>query len=413
MPAWTRISAVPHLEIGPVKLALGKPAPVFVNIRSSRSEYELTVQGDAGIQRFLQLARSIGLPAAQPTADGTAKVDLQISGLWSAFSPATILGQAQLRSVRAVIRGMNQPLEIASANVTLLPSGVEVKDVTASLAGSTWHGSLAMPRQCIPSAQCLVRFNLHAETIATDEWNDLLKPSPDEESWYSMFARNAQPKNTLLFNLHASGQISATQMMIHKLPAANVSARVDLDGGILRLTDLDGEVLGGKHTGEWKADFTVKPPQYSSSGTLKDIDLAQLSQAMHDGWVTGSGSANYTANASGLTTPELMSSADASLDVSNLEGTFPHIVLDSDAGPWHVNEFSGRVLLHQGGFEVADCKVASNAGPYKVNGTASLSGVLNLKLVRANAGGFTIVGPLTAPNVSQTSAAETTAALKP
>jgi len=410
-PVEAQIAAGPHLEVGPFKLLLGRPAPVVVSAWASRSEYGLSIQGDASIQRVLQLARSVGLPAAQPNAEGIAKIDLQTAGSWSAFSPATTLGQAQLRSVRAEVRGLNQPLEIASANVALLPGEVEVKDVTASLGGSTWRGSLALPRQCSVPAQCLVRFNLHADTIATDEWSDLLTAHPRKGLWYRLFTSNPQPGNSYLLALHATGQLTVDRLVLHKLSASRVSAKVEMENGVLRLSDLEGDVLGGRHSGEWKADFTAKPPEYSGSGSFQDIDLEQMSQAMHDGWITGRGGASYRATAAGLTASELMASANASLQVDELEGTLPHIVLDSGMGPLHVRRFTGRVLLQGGKFEIAAGKFDAPGGAYQVSGTASLGGVLNLKLTRTHAGGFTVMGPLAAPSVAQ--AAEARAALKP
>jgi hypothetical protein len=294
-----------------------------------------------------------------------------------------------------------------------MPGEVEVTDVTASLAGSMWRGSLALPRQCGVPPQCLVRFNLHADTIATDEWSALLGAHPGKGPWYRLFTPNPQPGNPYLLALHAAGQLTANRLVLHKLSASQVSAKVELENGTLRLSDMEGEVLGGKHYGEWKVDFTAKPPEYNGTGSFRDIDLEQLGQMMHDGWVTGRGTASYRATAAGLTASELIASAGASLRVDEFEGTLPHIVLDSEMGPLQVRKFTGRMLLQHGKFEIADGNLDTSGGGYQVSGTASLGGVLNLRLVRAHAGGFTIVGPLTAPSVSQSAAAEARAALRP
>jgi len=408
---WTHIVSEPHVEVGPLKLGLGKPGPVTIHGWSSRSEYALSIQGDASIQRLLQLARSIGLPTAQPNADGSAKVDLQVAGTWSAFSPALTLGTAQLRSVHAQVRGVGQPLEIASADVMLLPGKVQVQDVTASLGKSTWRGSFMLPRQCGVPALCLVQFNLNADAIDTDEWSELLGSHTGRGPWYRMFAANASSGNSYLLALHATGELTADRVLVHKLAATGVSAHVDLQNGILRLSTLQGEVLGGKHTGEWTADFTAKPPEYSGSGTFEAVELGQLSQATHDGWITGSGTASYTSSASGLTAGELMASADATLQITALEGTLPHIVLDNEEGPLRVRGFTGKVLLQKGQFEIAEGRLESANGVYQLSGTSSLTGELDLRLLRANSSGFTIVGPFTAPNVTQ-AATDAQAALK-
>ncbi len=243
-PAWAQIATGPHLEIGPFKLPMGKSAAVVVSGWSSGSDYAFSIQGDAGLRRLLQLARNVGLPAAQPRADGMAKVDLQVAGSWSAFSAATTLGEAQLRSVHAEVRGLNEPLEIASANLVLTPNEVEAKSITASLAGSTWHGSMTMPRGCAGQAQCLVRFDLHADTIATDEWSALLGSHPRNGPWYRLFSSSLQPGTSFPLVLHATGQVTAARVLLQQLTASQVSANVELENGVLHLSDLQADVLG-------------------------------------------------------------------------------------------------------------------------------------------------------------------------
>jgi uncharacterized protein involved in outer membrane biogenesis len=202
-------------------------------------------------------------------------------------------------------------------------------------------------------------------------------------------------------------------VVIHKLPTSQVIAKVEIENGVLRLSDLQGNVLGGSHQGEWKADFTTKPPAYSGDGTFQNVDLEQLSQAMHDDWISGTATATYHATASGLTTADLTASADASLHVDELEGTLPHIVLNNDLGPMRVRGFSGLVLLQRGNFEVTEGDLDTADGPYQLSGTASLGGILNLKLARAHGDSFTIVGPLTAPSVTSGIAAEARVVPKP
>jgi hypothetical protein len=305
-------------------------------------------------------------------------------------------------------------LDIASANVSLTPDDVQVKDVAASLAGSEWRGSLALPRQCgAPGGRCLVRFDLHADTISTEDWDNLLTAHPRKGPWYRLFASNPQPGNSYLLALHAAGQLTAKRLLVHKLSASRVSATVELENGILHLSNLMGDVLGGSHHGEWKADFTARPPEYSGSGSFQNVDLKQLSQAMHDGWITGTGTASYRVNAAGLTEAELMASANGSLQMDELEGTLPHVVLNNEMGPLRIRSFAGRVLLQSGKFQITASKLEAPEGDYQVSGTASLGGILNLKFMHTHARGFTVVGPLDDPTIVQSAAAEARAALKP
>ncbi len=120
----------------------------------SRSGYNFLVQGDAEVQRLLEVARTIGLPVPQPAASGEARISLRVGGGWAGFAAAAVTGTAQLHSVRARVRGLNEPVEIASASIELTPTAAEVRKLTASIGGNTWRGSLTVPRQCEKTQAC-------------------------------------------------------------------------------------------------------------------------------------------------------------------------------------------------------------------------------------------------------------------
>ncbi len=412
-PSMARFAAFPHVEIGPFNLPLGRPTPALVRASLSRSDYEFEVVGDAQIRRLLQVARALGLSALQPTADGIAKLDLQIAGSWSAFTPALALGSAQLQSVHAEIRGLNAPLEIASASLVLQPDKITASKVTASVATSSWRGSFEMPRQCAVPGSCPVRFDLHADAISTDALSELFDPHPRNRPWYRFLSAVPESRNPYLLTLAADGRLVADRVALHKLVASRVSANVELRNGVLELSDVQGDVLGGRHLGFWKADFRAKPPAYNGSGSLERIELRQLAQSMHDGWITGIGTATYQVAADGWTAGELMASASARVKFEASGGMLPHIVLAGGAAPLRMRYFVGRLLLRDAKLEIQEGKLDTPDGVFQVSGTASLGRVLNLNLMRAGARSFSITGPLTEPRVSEASTPETRAALKP
>jgi uncharacterized protein involved in outer membrane biogenesis len=413
--SWRRIFAPiePRMEIGPFNLALGRTSPAVVRGSISRAGYSLLVTGDVQVQRLLQTARTAGFRASQLTADGMAKVDLQIAGGWPGFSAPQITGKVQLQSVRAEVRGLNAPVEIASANLLLTPENVQVQNMNASLVSSAWRGSLLLPRNCPLPDGCPVSFDLHANQIDTDELNQLLNPHPRKQPWYRFSSASPKTATPYLLTLHAAGKLNVDRLAIQNLAATRVSANVELESGIVRLSDLRGDLLGGKHLGDWQADFSVKPPGYSGSGTLRGIDLQQLAQAMHDGWVTGTATATYRASASGIDAAELISSAKADLKVEVRDGLLPHIVLTEANEPLHIRRLVGNLVLRDGRFEIQQGKLETPGGIYQLSGTASLTRTLDLKLVRSGAPGFTIIGPLTEPRVAPVKVQETRAALKP
>jgi uncharacterized protein involved in outer membrane biogenesis len=405
--------AEPQVEVGPFNLALGRTTPAVVRGSISRSGYGLLVAGDSQVQRLLQTARTAGFHASQFTADGTARVDLQIAGGWLGFTAPQVTGKVQLQSVRAEVRGLNAPVEISFANLLLTPENVQVQNINASLGRSSWRGSLLLLRNCAPPEGCPVSFDLHANQIDIDELNQSLNPHPRKQPWYRFLSTSPQATTPYLLTLHAAGKLNVDRLAIQNLVATRVSAHVELESGIVRLSDLRGDLLGGKHLGDWQADFSVKPPGYSGSGILQGIDLQQLAQAMHDGWVTGTATATYRASASGIDAAELTSSAKANLKIEVRDGVLPHIVLTEGNEPLHIRRLLGNLVLRDGRFEIQQGKLETPGGIYQLSGTASLTRTLDLKLVRDGAPGFNIIGPLTEPRVAPVKAQETRAALKP
>jgi AsmA-like C-terminal region/AsmA family len=403
----------PHLGIGPFSVPLGKAPPALMYGWISHSGYGFAIQGEAQLQRLLQAARTVGLAAPQPTADGAARVDLQIAGTWAGLIAPRAVGTAQLHSVRTEVRGWNVPLEIDSANLLLSQDQVQVKNLAASVAGSEWHGSLVLPRPCLAPALCAAHFDLHANEIAADQLNLTLNPGVRKQPWYHFLSPSAAPGKPYLLAVRAAGTISADRLLIRKLTATHVSADARLENGLLQLSDLRGDVLGGKHVGDWKADFTHKPPQYSGSGTLDQVALGQLSQVMNDGWITGTANGSYRITTSGLSMAELLSSAAGNLQVEAHDGLLPHIALADGSGPLEMNRLKLRLALAQGKFAIEEGKLETPAGAYQVNGSASFDRSLNVKLAREGGHGFNITGTLSKPVVSPSTNADTQASLKP
>ena len=402
----------PRVEVGPFNLALGRPANAVVRGQFSRSGYSLLVQGDAEVERLLEVARTIGLPAPQPAANGEARISLHVDGGWAGFAAPVVTGTAQLYSVRARIRGLNKPVEISSATIELTPGAAEVRKVSASAAGNAWRGSLTIPRPCDTPRACVIGFDLHTDEFVTDNLAALVNAVPGKQPWYRFLSSPAQSK-PYLASIHAAGRLTAGRVLIHNLVANRVSAEVELEQGRLQLSNLRAEVLGGRHTGEWLVDFTVNPPTYRGNGTLEKVALGQVAEAMHDAWITGTANVEYRAATQGWTKTELLSHANAGFQMEARDGSLPHLTLAGESSPLRVNRFTGQLLLRAGKFEIEAGKLQTPGGIYQLSGTASLGRVLDIKLAREGARGFNITGTLNQPRVTLNTTPETQAALKP
>jgi uncharacterized protein involved in outer membrane biogenesis len=401
-----------RLELGPFPLALGKSSVANIQGWLDRSNYTVSVQGNASVQRLLQVARLIGLYAPEPTADGAAKLDLRISGSWEGLAPPEVTGWAQLHSVRAVLGGLGGPVEIVSAGMVLSESAAELRHLAAFAAGSQWSGMVTVPRRCEAASACPLRFDLQTDSIAWRELKDFLSPRVARQPWYRFLSRVRQPGPSAVANLNAVGRISTKRLLLPGLAVRHLVGRFEIHDGLLRVSELTGELLGGTHHGEFEANLHATPPTLSGNGTFDRIALNQLAEVMHDGWIAGSAQGTYKFTASGRSAKELLENASGTLAFDAREGMLPHLELSAGGGPLHMRRFAGHLAFHDSTFEIREGKLETPSGIYQVSGTASLGQKLQVKLTRGGGQAFNVTGTLSAPRVLPATTGEQ-AALKP
>ena len=417
-----------HIEFGPFPVALGRPVPAQAHGWVGRSGYGIAVRGDGEVSHTLRMAGLLGLQAVKSGAEGAVKMDLQIAGSWagdatanpSGFALPKVTGTAQLRNVRANLRGANGEIEISSADLNLLPDEARVDKLRARAADAEWTGSVVLPRGCGVPGACLVHFNLNTDSVGLSGLHGWLASPPNERRWYQVLSPAASNVPSFLKSLRASGKVSASRFRIHNVVAEQVSAALELDHGKLKISDLRADLLGGKHRGDWQADFTAASPLYTGSGTLRGISLKQMASAMRDPWISGTGSGTYQITASGRTSAQFWQSAAASLRFDLRDGGLSHITLASGDGPLHIERWQGHAQLRDGKIEIDKGPLISSATLYEVSGTASLGQTLDFKLVagpeaKSGAGSlvYGITGTIAEPHVAVTPAPETQAQLKP
>ncbi len=125
--------AGPCLRIGPVTLTTNASAPVNAGGWISARGYRFFLRGDIELKDLFRLEDALGLAFARPAAEGAAQVDVSVSGPWQGFAVPAALGTAQLRDVRAEMRGLNAPIEIASAALSLTPDAVSMRKISARI----------------------------------------------------------------------------------------------------------------------------------------------------------------------------------------------------------------------------------------------------------------------------------------
>src|SRR5512133_2086259 len=168
----------PRFVVSPFALDLGGGTSARIAALIEAKRYEVDFQGDGEIKRLLQVAQIAGIKAPQVNAEGSAKLNLIVGGDWQGFYSPKPIGTAQLRGVTVRMKGVAEPLRIASATVSMAPEAVMASNVSAEFIQSklALTGSVKLPRQCESIESCPIEFNLRSDQVVTDDLNRLVNP---------------------------------------------------------------------------------------------------------------------------------------------------------------------------------------------------------------------------------------------
>ncbi|MBZ5630361.1 MAG: hypothetical protein LAO06_15995, partial [Acidobacteriia bacterium] len=147
------------LRLAQFPVDLGASAPAKAQAWFGRNGYNVDLDGDARVNRLLELAHAFGVHAPQATIAGLATADLNVAGAWAGFAAPVVTGNLLLRSVTAAIPGIAAPLQVTTAALHLAPDAAAVDDLAGSFTGThlSFTGSLQVPRVC-PAGPCPIAF---------------------------------------------------------------------------------------------------------------------------------------------------------------------------------------------------------------------------------------------------------------
>jgi hypothetical protein len=415
--------AAPHLRIGPVTLALNGSAPVNAGGWMSAAGYRFFLRGEVELKDLFRLENVLGLPVARPAAEGSAKLDVNVSGPWQGFAPAVTAGTAQLRNVRAGMHGLYTPIEITSAAITLTPDTASMQKISARTGSTHWSGGVTTPRHCaapggasniVPGVAqaCLFQFDLTADQLSTGDLAEWFTPHPAKRPWYRILNSNSNKplSSSPLLAIQAHGILRVGQLGLKKVFATQVATQVEVDRGKINLTALRGQLLKGTHQGNWTIDASshdasahdasAQTLRYHGTGTLHDISLEQLGSLMNDAWIAGTGDGKFDVQGSGSSFGELLAHADGKLQFVMRNGSLPHIEIPGSPVPLPVHRFAGDLRLKKGAWELSAGRLESRDGLYRVSGTASPGSGLDFVLTRGDGQSWALTGTLAKPKVA-------------
>ncbi len=400
------------LRVSTFPLDLGAAMPTKAQAWFGNESYSIDVQGDAKLNRLLEVAHAFGVRAPHIKVSGVAAADLHVSGSWTGFAQPVATGNLHLRSVTATIPGIAAPLQVTTAAIHLAPDAAAIYDLAGAFAGThlSFTGSFQLPRVC-PKTACPMAFQVRADQVSTDELNRLLNPRAQKRSWYDILG--GMPQLSLPARLDAVGKVTAARLDVKTVTAKRVSADLRLQAGVLTVRNLKADVLGGSTVADLDGDFTGAQPIYSLKGTLQQASVGAIAALTHGAWGTGHLQAKYVINASGWDAIQLRDSATASIILDWRDGSLTHLTL-AGAKPLKFGRFQGELALSDGQLTFKPSKMETPWGIYVVSGTASLDRQLELKLMRNKTEAYEVTGTVDKPSVTPALVPETQrAAMKP
>ena len=335
------------------------------------------------------------------------KADVSVSGPWQGFAPPTFLGTAQLRNVRAEMHGLNTPIEIGSATVSLTPDAVLLHKISARTGSTHWGGGVTVPRHCV-APNCVFQFDLTADQLSTEDLAEWFTPQSTKRPWYRILSAAPQGASPLLA-FQAHGSLHVGRFGVKKVAATQVATQLDVDRGKITLTALRGQLLQGIHQGNWVMDVSghdvstrdssMKSVRYRGNGILQNISLAQVGSVMNDAWISGTADGKFDLDGSGESFRDLLAHADAKLQFTMRNGSLPHVEIPGSARPLPVHRFTGELRLKQGTWELSAGRLESRDGIYRVSGTASPASGFDFALTRGDDQSWKLTGTLAKPHV--------------
>jgi len=142
------------------------------------------------------------------------------------FAPAVAAGSAQLRNVRAEVRGLNTPIEIGLGELEPHPDAISLPEIFRSYASTHWGGTvrrLAIARLGLRVSVRPCSRSASTEILATGS-----RPHPAKRAWYRLLnpAANTRQVVSPLLTILARGSLQVGRFEMKKVAATQITTQV-------------------------------------------------------------------------------------------------------------------------------------------------------------------------------------------
>lgn len=378
-------------------------APLAANGMIDPNGMNIQLTGEEQLSRLLATGKMLGLVERDYRVEGRANITAALAAEWAGFAPAYLTGSAQLRDVTMQMNGVAAPLEISKATLRLSPDQIQVEDIAAGIRGSSTRllGRVRLQRQCA-RPPCPAEFDLHASAIDLDEWNGLLNPRFRKTDWLALPARifgNADENEGNWFqSLNASGTLTVDRTTMKSLEAGRTSARLEIADGVMSFLDLNGEMLGGRHSAEWSFDFRAAPPVFRGKGRVEKAAMVRMATLVTEPIGTGNISGDYELDLRGNDKEALRNSAAGKVTFQWNHGTLRALPTAFRRVPLAFSTWTGEAGIANGSVVLLRGTMQTPSQKYETTGSATFARELDLRF-QGPQSAVTVQGPLARPVV--------------
>ncbi len=404
-------SISPRFEFAPFPVRMGTVTPLVASGWLSGEGYSLNLDGEADLERLLQVSRVLGIGVPHFRATGSTRVAITIAGPWKGFVQPSATGTLQFRDAVAEIPGIAQPVKIASASATLSAGEIRMQNIAANVEDISLTGSAVFPRSCEQDAPCASRWDIQLDEVDPSRINALLNPRMKKRPWYRFFG-GGDREQSVLARIDATGHLTAKRLVLASTTATKLSGDFALQDAKFTVTNLHAELAGGVTQSDFTADFSGSNPVYSVNGSATRLSVVQLAALTRDPWATGTITGTYALKLSGWDASDLASSAAGEAQVTLRDGAFRRIALDGRGTPLRFSDLTAKITLADGQFRIPESKLQTPSGIYQVSGTATFNRELTLQMSGASGTAYKVTGTLEKPTVVAVPAREAEASLK-
>jgi hypothetical protein len=399
---------------GTVAIPAGATVPLTVNVHLGFRSYQISVRGQASIQRGRELAHATGISGAaalDSLAGDPLTLDLSAQGPWlpteqilsteiqpAGAAAAAIIGLVAMPgssdSADPIADSLGGTVTVRNANwkADYLANHVEISEATLHLDNGDvrWDpvdfaygplkatASLAFPKSCSPLESCpaqpipgiKIQFgDLDAATAQT-----AILGAREQGTLLSDLIDRLHPASAPAWPL-IDGTVSADSLVLGPVKLQNATAELHIRPKGIEITSLDAKLLDGSLHGTGTLVIGDKPA-YSLTADFTSLNPVAIGQLLGQNWRGGTIDANGKIDLAGYTGEDLAASAKGTLHFEWRHGSAGSTIAAGPVTPVALSRFdrwTADATIENGKINLGQNELAQGSQKHSATATVTLA----------------------------------------